>query len=137
MGNEQKVEKRKEIVVENISDVALNKEDAARIIITESKDGVTTILAKTQGSVSITYLAGLLEVAKNDILNQKNHQQREEAPLEMIEVTLDETDFLMDHQGTLTAQGKVVGDLMKMPKPIVEMRAMAKQQFLNGQIPEA
>lgn len=117
--------KKLNVQVENIAEVDLKESENVRVIITETTDGQVTISAKTQGPVNVTYLTGLLEVAKNDILNR----QEEESQQESVEVVLDQTDFDMDINGTLTEQGKKIGDAVSMPKQIAELRDAAKIQF--------
>lgn len=124
MGKKDQDSKKAEVQVQNLGEVALKESESARIIITETTEGQVMISAKTQGPVNVTYLTGLLEVAKNDILNRQ-----EEPEQESVEVVLDQTDFDMDINGTLTDQGKKIGDTVSMPKQIAELREAAKLQF--------
>jgi hypothetical protein len=118
--------KKVEVEIKNLSEVELNAHESGRIIVTETEDGQVTISAKTKGAVNVTYLVGLLEVAKNDILNR---QEGDEHQQETVDVVLEEIDFEMDVQGQLKSQGKKVGDTIQMPEQIAELRNTAKLQF--------
>jgi hypothetical protein len=118
--------KKVEVEIKNLSEVELNAHESGRIIVTETEDGQVTISAKTKGAVNVTYLVGLLEVAKNDILNR---QEGDEHQQETVDVVLEEIDFEMDVQGQLKSQGKKLGDTIQMPEQIAELRNTAKLQF--------
>lgn len=119
-------EQSNEVVVENINNVALNEGEKARIIVVEQQDGTITISAKTQGPINVTYLTGMLEVAKNDVLNR---DQQSMDPPKMVDVVLDAVDFEMDVNKQLEKQGKKPGDTISMPEPIARMRDLAKVEF--------
>lgn len=123
---DQKNDNSQEIQVQNLNAVALKEDETVRLIISESSDGTITISAKTKQPATVTYLVGLLEVAKNDVLTRQQEDQSSEV---LVDIVLDELDFEMDHQGSLKKQGKVVGDTIQMPSAIAELRQAAKQQF--------
>ena len=62
---------------------------------------------------------GILEIAKFDIIAKMGAGETD-TDHELVEVTINEADLLLDSTGYLKKQGLGVGDKMMMPKAIAE-----------------
>jgi len=128
-----------------IDKVKMQEHEALRIVITKTVDSELSILVKSGGEikdVSFFEVMGVLETAKNDMMNQQNGgQQPTEAPggqMQMETIILTSEDFELDADGRLAASGKKVGDAIQIPAPIVELRdnAIANLRRQKGETPE-
>jgi len=101
-----------------MSKVELAQDEVIKIVITQKKTGEMTIGINTRQPVDDVYIVGMLEATKNDLLNKKITSQ------ELVEIKLTELDFELDAVGELKRQGKKVGDVVKVPKQVAELREM-------------
>lgn len=108
--------KEKEIKVERRIKVKLE--------IVQYDDGQMTIQASGENEVSTQEAVGILEIAKFDIIAKMGAGNNEP---ELVEVTINEADLLLDSTGFLKKQGLGVGDKMMMPKAIAEAREQSQK----------
>lgn len=103
------------------------------ITITLTEEGAVTTKVESKEQVEINQIVGLMEVSKNDILNNQDQQQDQQQE-ETIDVTLDKLDFEMDTMNSLTKREHKVGSTIPIPKSLVRLRDRAREEFqLNKQ----
>jgi hypothetical protein len=103
----------------------LNKGEISRIIITQHDNG--EVKAKSKGEKSVAEIIGLLEMAKNNILQSS----RQDNPFELVPVTFDELDFEMDTEGALSKEGIKVGTTIKVARMTANMREERRKDYLS------
>lgn len=127
-----------------IDKVKLQDSEGLRIVITKTTDNELSILVKSGGDikeVSFFEVIGVLETAKNDMLQQQGGGQQQSAgpgQMSMETIILTEEDFELDADGRLAASGKKVGDAIQIPSPISELRnnAIENLRRQKGLTPE-
>ena len=100
------------------------------LVIGLTKDGSASVSINTlqEGHEPNPYiLVGLLEQAKADILNSLQPETPQQ--MEQVEVVLEEFDFSHPSAESLKKQGLKIGDKVKLPKPVAEVRAAALEEF--------
>lgn len=115
------VNENEELMVD-VRQVALAEGELNRIIITEDSNGTLTLVTKGDENIKLTAIVGMLEVVKNDVMNQNkpSGQSTSEVPemskydAEMIEHTIEESDFEVFPE--LKEAGNKVGTKIKLPR---------------------
>lgn len=67
-------------------------------------------------------LIGLIETVKADLINSTAQEQAPQPKMDMVEITLSEFDFNTPNSAWLKEQGYKIGDVVKMPREIAELR---------------